>query len=90
MPDARHIVVLEPDVGYHMFVFLDRSRLGTVFLAHKSKLQFHTLKLSSLGHHPHSPGYGNSLPQHPQLRNQNSFLDLPTSPFLYPLKEKNF
>lgn len=30
MPDACHIVVLEPDVGYHMFVFLDLSRLGSV------------------------------------------------------------
>lgn len=54
-----------------MFVFLDLSRLGTVSLAHKTKHQFHTLKLSSLGHHPHSPGYGNSLHQHPQLWNQN-------------------
>lgn len=67
MPDACHIVVLEPDVGYHMFVFLDLSRLGTMSLAHKTKHQFHTLKLSSLGHHPHSPGHGNSLHQHPQL-----------------------
>lgn len=54
-----------------MFVFLELSRLGTVFLACKNKHQFPTLKLSSLGHHPHDPGYGNSLRQPPKLWNQN-------------------
>lgn len=53
------------------FVFLELSRLGTVSLACKNKHQFPTLKLSSLGHHPHDPGYGNSLHQPPKLWNQN-------------------
>lgn len=54
-----------------MFVFLELSRLGTLSLACKNKHWFPALKLSSLGHHPHSPGYGNRLHQPPKLWNQN-------------------
>lgn len=54
-------------------MFLELSRLGTVSLARKNKHQFPTLKLSSLGHHPHDPGYGKCLHQPPKLWNQRCF-----------------
>jgi len=65
--DAHHIVVLEPDVGYHMFASLEISRLGTVPLARRDKHQFPSVNLSSLRPHPHSPGCGNGLHQPPKL-----------------------